>query len=201
VDMDGTDEPREIVPPRTEARGADETVTFDAPHAHVRPAYLALVFCAVAAAGFLIGIAVAAGSRPSPPPIGDVAAQATIGPSGGTIRFDDGQLEIPPDALAQPMHIVIRRSTFTDRVRVLPPAGSPEVFDPGGLYAYSFGPSSVVFNRPAQIVFRLPAGARNGTAFARNGNDIVILGGSVDPDRETVTVTIHDLHFDEQTKA
>jgi len=198
--MDGTDETREIAPAPPETR-ADDTVTFDAPRTHLRPTYLALVFCVVAAAGFLIGIALAAGSRPKPPPVGTVAVQQVVGPSGGTIRFDDGQIEIPAGALAQPTRIVIRRSTFADRVRVLPPAGTPEVFDPGGLYAYTFGPNTVVFNRVVHIVFRLPAGARNGTAFARNANDIVILGGSVDPDRETVTIAVHDLHFDEQTKA
>jgi hypothetical protein len=189
--MDGTDETRELGVPH----GAETTVTFGTRGPNVRPTYLALLFCAVAAAGFLIGIAVAAASRPEAPAIGVVDAEQIVGPSGGTIRFADGQVEIPPDALAQPTRIVVRRSSFTDRVRVLPPAGSPEVFEPGGLSAYSFEPANVVFHRPVQIVFRLPAGDRNGTAFARSGNDIVILGGTVDPDRETVTIAVRDLRF------
>jgi hypothetical protein len=191
--MEGTDETREIGPPRE--TDAAPTIAFDAPRHQVRPGYLALIFCVVAAAGFLIGIAVAAASRPTPPKIGDVAAEQTIGPSGGTLRFEDGQLEIPPDALAQPVHIVIRRSSFADRVRVLPPAGSPEVFEPGGLAAYTFGPANVSFLTPVHIVFRLPVGSRNGTAFARSGNDIVILGGVIDADRQTVTVSVRDFLF------
>ncbi len=193
--MDGTEETPSFGRGPDEPPAGEPTMAFDAHH-HGRPGYLALVFCAVAAAGFLVGIGVAAGFRPTPRTPGDINAQQIVGPSGGTIRFDDGQLEIPQDALAQPTHIVIRRSSFTDRVRVLPPAGSPEVFDPGGLAAYTFGPTSVDFHRPVQIVFRLPAGDRNGTAFARNGSDIVILGGSVDADRETVTIAVNDFRFD-----
>jgi len=153
------------------------------------------MFCVMAAAGFLLGIAAAAATRPQPKTVGTINAQDTVGPTGGTIRFDDGQLEIPPGALAQPTVIVIRRSAFADRVRVMPPAGSPEVFDPGGLDAYTFMPRNIRFKRSVRIVFRLPVGAHNGTAFERNGNDIVILGGSVDPDRETVTITARDFRF------
>ena len=199
MDMDGTEETHAFGRPPEEPRPDEPTVTFDA-HTHVRPGYLALVFCAVAAAGFLIGIGVAAASRPKPATPGDVNVQQVIGPSGGTIRFDDGQLQIPQDALAQPTRIVIRRSSFTDRIRVLPPAGSPEVFDPGGLAAYAFEPTNVVFHRRVQIVFRLPAGDRNGTAFARSGSDIVILGGTVDPDRETVTISVDDFRFGRSVK-
>ena len=190
--MDGTDETRPIASP---VAGDEATAVIDTRHHQLRPGYLALVFCAVAAAGFLIGIAVAAASRPKPPQIGAITMQQTIGPTGGTVRFENGQIEIPVGALAQPTRIVIRRSSFTDRVRVMPAGGSPEVFDPGGLTAYSFGPAAVSFRRTVQIVFRLAAGSRNGTAFARTGNDIVILGGAIDPDRQTVTVTVHDFRF------
>jgi len=198
--MDGTDETQQVTPPPTHVRLGDNVTTaaFDAPPQRVRPASIALVFCAVAAAGFLIGIAVAAGTRPAPPPVGEITAQQVVGPSGGTIRFDDGQIQIPPDALAQPVRIVVRRSSFTDRVRVLPPAGSPEVFDPGGLSAYTFGPTSIDFRRPVQIVFRLPVAAGNGTVFARS-NNIVILGGIVDADRQTVTVTVRNFRFNRRT--
>jgi hypothetical protein len=197
--MDGTEETHAFARPPDEPPRDDPTATFDT-HSHLRPGYLALVFCTVAAAGLLVGIGIAAASRPKAPAPGGVNAEQIVGPSGGTIRFDDGQLEIPPDALAQPTRIVIRRSSFTDRIRVLPPAGGTEVFDPGGLSAYAFEPKNAAFHRPVQIVFRLPAGDRNGTAFARSGNDIVILGGTVDPDRETVTITIDNFRFDRSTK-
>lgn len=193
--MDSTDETRQFPRPADDGPGDEPTVVIDATDRDRRPAYLALIFCAVAAAGFLIGIAVAAASRPQAPSVGSLAIQQTIGPSGGTVRFDEGQIQIPPDALTQPVTIAVRRSSFSDRVRVVPAGGSPEVFDPGGLTAYTFGPASVRFLRQAQIVFRLTPGSRNGTVFARTGNDIVILGGSVDPDRQTVTITVRDLRF------
>jgi hypothetical protein len=192
-----SDETFEFSQPRLDAPPSDETIVFEPPP-RLRPTYITLVFCVVAAAGFLAGIGFAAGSREAPRKPGRIVIEERVGPSGGVFRFDDGQLEIPEDALAEPVRIVVRRSTFTDRVRVAPAAGTSQVYDAGDLDAYSFEPVSVAFLRPVRIVFRLPSGARNGTIFARTGDAVVLLGGTVDPDRETTTITVRDFRFDEE---
>ncbi len=192
-----SDETYEFSQPRLDAPPPEETLVFDPPP-RLSATYIALVFCVVAAAGFLVGIAVGATSRNPPRRVGDVVAQDRVGPSGGVIRFDAGQVEIPADAVHAPVRVVVRRSTFADRVRVAPARGTSQVYNAGALAAYSFEPADLAFLRDVRIVFRLPEGSRNGTIFARNGNAVVILGGVVDPDRQTTTVTVRDFRFDEE---
>lgn len=158
-----------------------------------RPAYLALIFCAVAAGAFLIGIGVATATRQASDE-STVAAQ-TVGPAGGTVRFEGGDLRVPEGAVSEPTRLVVRRSLVRDRVRVRA-EDDPIVMEPGRLFAYSFAPVDVTFAKPVQITFRLPSGARNGSAFARTGNEIILLAGTVDQARGTATIEVRDFRFD-----
>ncbi len=181
--------------PTTEVAHTDSTDEFDKPSPTPpgRPAYLGLIFCAVAAGAFLIGIGLATATRTKSDE--STVATRTLGPAGGTIRFDGGDLRVPQGAVSEPTRFVVRRSLVHDRVRVRA-AGEPIVVEPGHLVAYSFSPVDVTFAKPVQITFRLPSGARNGSAFARSGNDIVLLSGIVDQARGTATVEVRDFRFE-----
>lgn len=158
-----------------------------------RPSQLALMFLAVAAASFLLGLAVSAATRPRP--IDESLASREVGPDGDTIRFEGGFLRIPEGALSGVETITIRRSTVSDRIRVEGVGDDPLLFQPGRLVAYSFEPSDITFREPAELTFRLPEGARNGTVFARRGNTVVLLSGNVDVERGTASTHISDFAF------
>jgi len=181
--------------PTTEVERAAPTDEFNKPLTSPpgRPAYLALIFCAVAAGAFLLGIGLATATRTASDE-STVAAQ-TVGPAGGTVRFEGGDLRVPEGAVSEPTRFVVRRSLVRDRVRVRAD-DEALVVEPGRLVSYSFAPVDVTFAKPVQITFRLPSGARNGSAFARTGNEIVLLAGTVDQARGTATVEVRDFKFD-----
>jgi hypothetical protein len=186
---EGTDETQEFQPP---------AVTTPLPvTAPTRPAgmNLGLIFLAVAAGAFLIGIAVASSMRTTPAR-GGVVASRHVGPSGATLRFPGGELRIPRGALASPTDISVRRQVFPNRVGVRLPAGATTgVIDSGRLVAYTFEPRDLGFRKPVSIVFRLSGDARNGTIFAAQGTRTTVLGGDVDPDRGTVTLEVRSFRF------
>ncbi len=151
---------------------------------------IALVFCAVAAASFLLGIAIATSTRPKSDQT--VVASEDVGPSGKTVRFDGGEVRIPDGAVTRNVRIVVRRSTVTDRIRV----EGAGVVQPGSLVAYSFEPTDLTFREPVEITFRLSGGARNAAVFARRDSTVVLLTGSVDADDGTATAVVSDFRFE-----
>ena len=154
---------------------------------------MALTFLAVAAAAFLAGIAIATTMGEGDPGGVTLAAQR-VGPGGGTVRFDGGELRLPPGALASSVRIVVRRTVVPQRVQVRPPNGPVRIFQPRELAAYVFQPQELEFLRPVTLIFRLreEGGA---TAFARVGEATILLGGEVDPERRTLAVEISDFRF------
>ena len=161
-----------------------------------RTSPIALIVLAVAAGGFLVGIAAAAVVPRSDDDTQPLAVQQ-IGPSGGTLRFDGGEVRIPSGALVEQRTIEVHRSVVDRRVRVDPGGkADPIVFEPGRLLAYRFEPDDVEVAEPVQIAFRLPAGAENGTIFARSSHGgIVLLEGKIDADRGTATTIVRDFRF------
>lgn len=161
-----------------------------------RTPQLALIVLSVAAGGFLLGIG-AASVVPRSTTEAPALAAASIGPSGGVVRFDGGEIRVPAGALAEVQAISIRRSTVDRRVRVDPGGkAEPIVFEPGRLVAYRFEPTDITFDGPVQISFRLPTGASNGAIFARGARGgIVLLEGAIDADRGTATTFVRDFRF------
>jgi hypothetical protein len=178
------------------------TVAFDnAPTARIDvpggrgSSQLALIVLAVAAGGFLVGIATASvvpRSQDDP-----ALVSQSVGPSGGIVRFDGGEVRVPSGALAEQRTIAVHRSVVDRRVRIDPGGkADPIVYEPGRLVAYRFEPDDITFAQPVQIAFRLPAGAENGTVFARGSRGgIVLLKGNVDADRGTATTFVRDFRF------
>ena len=180
---------------------AQPTVAFDTPTSRIdvhrgrSSPQLALIVLAVAAAGFLVGIGIASlAPRTDDDP--SLASQA-VGPSGGTVRFDGGEIRIPSGALAEQRTISVHRTLVDRRVRVDPGGDTgPIVFAPGRLAAYRFEPADITFAQPVQVTFRLPTGAENGTVFARSSlGGIVMLEGRIDADRGTATTVVRDFRF------
>jgi hypothetical protein len=181
-----------FAPPTHEFEAAP-TTQFAAPIGRAT-SQLALIFVAVAAASFLAGIGVASVSRPIPND--PTLAAQDVGPSGGTLRFEGGEIRIPEGALAEVVTVVVHRTVVDRRVTVDAGGGSPLVFEPGRLVAYRLEPSDVTFAKSVEIVFRLPAGASNGTIFTRRSDDrIVLLKGKIDANRGTATTKVGDFRF------
>ena len=182
--------------PPTHAVDTASTSPIEIP-ASRRTSQLALVALAVAAGGFLLGIGAASivpRANDDAPPL--IAHQ--VGPSGGTVRFDGGEVRVPSGALAEQRTIEVHRFVVDRRVRVEPGGkADPIVFEAGRLVAYRFEPQDITFAEPVQIAFRLPAGAENGTVFARGsrGGGIVLLEGTIDADRGTATTVVRDFRF------
>ncbi|MEX0874949.1 MAG: hypothetical protein WD646_03570 [Actinomycetota bacterium] len=184
--------------PTRDVEQAATTDEFPSPAgAKARP-YIGLVFCAVAAGAFLLGIGVATATRSSTDEV--VIASETVGPDGALVRFDGGDVRVPEGAVSVPMRFVVRRSIVRDRVRVRA-EGDPIVVEPGRLVAFSFAPRDVTFKEPVEVTFRLPPGVRNGTVFARTGNEILLLTGTVDQARGTATIEMSDFRFDGEPSA
>lgn len=170
------------------------TVAISSPeHPSARSSVVALTFLVVAAATFLAGIAVAALSTREP--AGTVLASQRVGPAGGTVRFQGGEIRVPAGSLGNAVRIVVRRTVVDDRVRVRPPGRGFRIYDPGELVAYVFEPADLEFLRPVTLMFRL--GARDGDAatFARVRGTTLLLGGEVDPERRTVAIQVRDFRF------
>lgn len=172
---------------------APTTVLPSADDSSPRSSIVSLTFLAVAAAAFLIGIAIASTVRETPP--GAVTASQRAGPSGATIRFDGGEIRIPPGALSTPTRIVVRRTVVSRRVRVRPPNGTVRIYDPGELVAYIFEPRDLTFLRPATLIYRLRTDAGGGVAFARVGSATLLLGGDYDAERGTLSFDVSDFRF------
>lgn len=181
--------------PPTVAFDSPATSRIDVPAQTRHTAQVGLIVLAVAAAGFLVGIGVASAVPRSDPDPALVAQ--TVGPSGGIVRFDGGEIRVPTGALAQERTISVHRTVVDRRVRVDPGGkAEPIVFEPGRLVAYRFEPAELTFAEPVEIVFRLPVGADNGTVFARGSQGgIVLLEGSIDADRGTATTIVGDFSF------
>lgn len=176
----------------------DDALSWHTERVPVRPdgrdaSRLALTAIAVAAACFLVGIGTASVTRPSDADP-ELAAQ-DVGPSGATVRFEGGEVRIPDGALAELIRVSIHRSVVERRVSI--DAGEGEVvYQANRLVAYRFLPADAVFGEPVEITFRLPTGARNGTAFAlRPDGSVRLLEGTVDADRSTAKIEVTDFRF------
>jgi len=122
--------------------------------------------------------------RPAPAQ-GDIVAQGPIGPSGGSLSFDNGgKVQVPPGALKETKQITVRR-TYVDKSVTL---GST-VFPPGTFPLYIFGPVGLVFGVPVTIILPLPAGAIAGRIYIFRNGQLVYVGTR--PNRgNTVTIVV-----------
>lgn len=189
---DGTDQTTELPPPGDQRPDTPEARTVQLPAAEppaIRPQPVALIFLAVAAASFLVGIAIASATRPQRDET--VVASDVVGPAGKTIRFVGGHIDVPRGAVTETVRIVVRRSTVNDRIRV-----ESTLVPPGRLIAYSFEPTDLEFREPVELVFDLPDDARNAAVFARRDSTVVLLSGTVDPDTGTATTLVRDFRFE-----
>lgn len=184
------------------SQGSDPTIQFTAPDSTTvipavndpnRPATVALTFLAVAAAAFLAGIAAASTVRDAPE--GVQLVSQTVGPGGGTIRFEGGEIRVPSGAVSGQTRIVVRRTTVAERVRIRPPGRPVQVYDPGELHAYIFEPAGLEFLRPVTLRFRIGERDGDAAAFARVGEATLQLGGEVDPDGRTLSIEVSDFRF------
>jgi hypothetical protein len=95
-----SDETRELeAPPTAPVVAPDETTHLPSRPSTFGPSQLALTFLAVALATFLVGIALGVGTRQKADEA--VLASERIGPRGGTVRFNGGEIRFPRRALSR----------------------------------------------------------------------------------------------------
>lgn len=143
---------------------------------------------------FLIGtITAGAMSAPDPKPAGELVGSLPFGPEGGTQEFDGGagKIKVPKGALSEPKTIEVRRTIIRERVTAQSLTGAPLIFPPGSLIAYTFGPITLLLNRPITIVLRLPVAGQTGLIFVTTNGQIRYFPGRVGG--STITVRLNSL--------
>lgn len=110
---------------------------------------------AVAIAGVIALIVGIVAALMWPANAGELVADAPIGPSGGTIPFDDGgELRVPRGAVDSTQRITVRKTTTREPARV-----GTTTYPPGALTIYLFGPLTIDFDRPVVLLFPIPPDA------------------------------------------
>lgn len=129
---------------------------------------------------------------------GDLVAQLPVGPEGGAISFDGGgEVKIPEGALSERATIEVRRTTIDRQVQAIPPGGgAPMIFPPGTLVAYTFGPTTLVFQQPVTIVLPVPPGQQGFVFISANGQIVIVPGAA---GIGTVTVQVNSFDFSQGT--
>jgi hypothetical protein len=145
---------------------------------------------------FLIGaITAGAMSAPDPKPAGELVGQLPFGPEGGTQAFDGGagKIKVPKGALSGPKTIEVRRTIIRERVTAQSLTGTPLIFPAGSLIAYTFGPITLVLNRPVTIVLRLPQTDQGGLIFVTSNGQIRYFPGRLGGSTITLRLNSFDL--------
>lgn len=122
---------------------------------------------------------------------GEIVASLPVGPEGAEVSFDgDGRLSVPEGALAEEETIEVRRTTVPQQVRATSPAGlTPLVFPPGSLVVYTFGPATLVFNRPVTIILPAPPPPQRGLVFVLVGGQIRFFQSTLGTGTVSIQVT------------
>ena len=145
---------------------------------------------------FLIG-AVAAGALTAPEPksAGELVGSLPFDADGGTKSFDDGagKIKVPKGALDGPETIHVYRTVVRKRVTAASPTGTQLNFPPGALIAYTFGPVTLVFNRPVTITLPLPVAGQSGLIFVTANGEIRFFAGNVGGQTITIRLNSFDL--------
>jgi hypothetical protein len=163
-----------------------KTIRLRGRHMAAISSVIALIVFAAAAAG--------AFTAPKPKPAGELVGSLPFGPEGGTKAFDNGagKIKVPKGALDGQRTIEVRRTIVRERVTAQSPTGTPLIFPPGALIAYTFGPITLVFNRPITITLTLPPG-QGGLVFVTANGQINFFPGTVNGQRITIRLNSLDL--------
>lgn len=120
------------------------------PRAGATPGQLKALAAVIAAAVILAVLAVFMW----PADQGDLVADASIGPAGGTIPMaDGGKIEVPKDAVKETKRIVVHKTVVRSQTSI-----GGVAYPPGTLPLWTFGPD-ITFLRPVTIVLRLSPNA------------------------------------------
>ncbi len=120
-----------------------------------------------------------------PASAGELVADASVGPAGGTIPFSDGgKLQIPDGAVKNNQRFTVRKAAIREPARIggmLYPAGS--------LPVYLFSPLTINFSRAVTVILPLPAGAIAGRIYVISNGRLTLI--AVRPNEDgTVTISV-----------
>lgn len=134
-----------------------------------RPAASHWRIVAIAAVAAVVVGAVAAFMWPAS--AGELVADSSVGPAGGTVPFSDGgKLEIPDGAVKQNQRFTVRKTANREPARIggmLYPAGS--------LPVYLFTPLTINFGRAITLILPLPSGAVAGRIYVISDGRLTLI--------------------------
>lgn len=141
---------------------------------------------AVAVAGIVALIVGIVAAVVWPAEAGELVADAPIGPSGGTIPFEDGgELRVPRGAVSSTQRITVRKTTTREPAQI-----GTTTYPPGSLIVYLFGPLTIDFRRPVELLFPIPEDADGARIYViRDGRLTLIAVVRNDDGRARVVVT------------
>lgn len=106
-----------------------------------------------------------------PASAGELVADASVGPAGGAIPFNDGgEMRIPKGAVKSPQQFTVRKTAIREPARIggmLYPAGS--------LPLYLFSPLTINFGETVTVVLPLPAGAIAGRIYVISDGRLTLI--------------------------
>ena len=120
-----------------------------------------------------------------PASAGELVADSSVGPAGGTVPFSDGgKLEIPNGAVKQNQRFTVRKTANREPARIggmLYPAGS--------LPVYLFSPLTINFGRAVTVILPLPSGAVAGRIYVISDGRLTLI--AVQPNEDgSVRITV-----------
>lgn len=102
---------------------------------------------------------------------GELVADASVGPAGGTIPFNDGgSLQIPKGAVKAPQRFSVRKATTPEPARI-----GGMVYPAGSLPVYLFSPLTITFGEAVTVVLPLPAGAVAGRIYVISDGRLTLI--------------------------
>lgn len=106
-----------------------------------------------------------------PASAGEVVADATVGPAGGTIPFSDGgEMRIPEGAVKTPQKFTVRKTTTREPARI-----GGMTYPAGSLPLYLFSPATISFGDAVVVILPLPPGAVAGRIYVISGGRLTLI--------------------------
>lgn len=152
--------------------------------AESRPAASQWRIVAIAAVLALVVGVVAAFAWPSAS-AGELVADGSVGPAGGSVPFSDGgKLEVPDGAVNQNQRFTVRKTANREPARI-----GGMLYPEGSLPVYLFSPLTINFGRAVTVILPLPSGAVAGRIYVISDGRLTLI--AVRPNEDgTVRISV-----------
>lgn len=106
-----------------------------------------------------------------PASAGELVADGTVGPAGGSVPFSDGgKLEVPDGAVKQNQRFTVTKTENRKPARI-----GGMLYPAGALPVYLFSPLTINFSRAVTVILPLPAGAVAGRIYVISDGRLTLI--------------------------